>query len=308
MNEKQRFLDELSAALSERGISDTDIAPYIEQFDRFYDRMRADDVQTSSVLTDVETIADNIAVQVSDKYDAINRLAEKTMTVDAVSDIDFNEEIEEADNVDFPTAEADIVDIYEDEDEDEDEYEAAYELIDETDEPPLIPADLLDDIESEYSQPEKEDDEPKRLPDYVPEEEIQGSKMFWILFGVSLPITLPLALAAVSVFVAAWAALVALIVGAIAALTAIVAVGTGLSLIGIIYGAVKLFSDVPAGLYEIGIGVVVAGFVMLFGILLYNFAVRLVPLLIKQVWKLFKYLLGRLKQLFNYLRRESAKL
>ncbi|MBQ8248859.1 MAG: hypothetical protein IJY93_03120 [Clostridia bacterium] len=304
MNEKQRFLDELSAALSERGISDTDIAPYIEQFDRFYDRMRTDDVQTSSVLTDVETIADNIAAQVSDKYDAINRLAEKTMTVDAVSDIDIDEGVNEDENLDFPTAEADIVDIYED----DDEYEVVEEFIDETDEPPLIPADLLDDIESEYSQSEQEFDEPKRLPDYVPEEEIPNSKMFWILFGVSLPITLPLALAAVSVFAAAWAALIALIVGAVAALTAIVAVGTGLSLIGIIYGAVKLFSDVPAGLYEIGLGVIVAGLVMFFGILLYNFAVRLVPLLIKQVWKLFKYLLGRLKHLFNYLRRESAKL
>ncbi len=335
MNEKQRFLDELSAALTERGISDTDIAPYIEQFDRFYDRMRNDELKTSSVLTDVDTIADNIAAQVSDKYDAINRLAEKTMTVDAVSDIDIAEETMTVDAVydidiaeetmtvdavydiddgevpemagdsDFPTAEADIVDVYDD----DDEYEPVEEFTDEFgDEPPLVPADLLDDIESEYSMEDDEDEKSTRLPDYVPEEEIPNSKMFWILFGVSLPITLPLALAALSVFAAAWAALAALIVGAIAALTAIVAVGTGFSLIGIVYGTIKMFSSVPDGLYEIGLGIIVAGLVMLFGILLYNFAVRLVPLLIKLVWKLFKYLLEKLKTLFNYLRRESAKL
>lgn len=331
MNEKQRFLDELSAALAERGISDTDIAPYIEQFDRFYDRMRNDELKTSSVLTDVDIIADNIAAQVSDKYDAINRFAEKTMTVDAVSDIDVaektmtvdavsdidiaektmtvdavfgvdtDEATEMSDAADLPTAESDIVDSYDD----DDEYEVVEEIIDE---PSLVPPELFDSVESEYSTTEDENAKSTRLPDYVPDEEIPNSKMFWILFGVSLPITLPLALAAFSVFAAAWAALIALIIGAIAALAAIVASGTGLSLIGIIYGAIRMFSSVPDGLYEIGLGVIVAGVVLFFGILLYNFAVRLVPLLIKLVWKLFKYLLGRLKTLINYLRKESAKL
>ena len=303
MNEKQRFLDELSAALSERGISDADIAPYIEQFDRFYDRMRSDEAQTPSVLNDVEAIADNIAAQVSDKYDAINRLAEKTMTVDAVSDIGLTEGLEGADDVDFPTAEADIVEFYDD----DDEYETVEEAY-ETEEPPLIPAEMLDDIESEYLRTEGEDTGSTRLPDYIPEEEIPNSKMFWILFGVSLPITIPLALAAASVFAAAWAALAALIVGAIAVLAAVVAIGTGLSLIGIIYGAIRMFTSVSEGLYEIGLGIIVAGAVMFFGILLYNFAVRFVPLLMKKVWDLFKYLLCRLKDLYNYLRRESAKL
>ena len=53
---------------------------------------------------------------------------------------------------------------------------------------------------------------------------------------------------------------------------------------------------------------VIAGIVMFVGILLYNFAIRLVPKLIKLVYKLFLYVLSKLKELFNYLRRESAKL
>ena len=86
------------------------------------------------------------------------------------------------------------------------------------------------------------------------------------------------------------------------------AIGTGLALVGIVYGTVKMFESIPVGLYEIGAGIIVAGLVMFISILLYNFAVRLVPLVIKQVWRLFRYLLGRLKDLFNHLRRESAKL
>ena len=303
MNDKQRFLDELSAALSERGISDADIAPYLEQFDRFYDRMISDNAQTASVLGDVEGLADNIAAQVSDKYDAINRLAEKTMTVDAVSDADFQvDEDAVSDEYDQPTAEADAVML-------DDGYDDEYEDVEEADAPPLIPADMLEDIESEQAGADSaEFSKSVKLPDYVPEEDIPNSKMFWILFALSLPITVPLALAAVGVFAAAWAALGALIVGAIAALAAAVAVGTGLSLIGIIYGAVQMFTSIPVGLYEIGAGIVVAGAVMFIGILLYNFAVRLVPVLIKQVWRLFKYLLGRLRELFDYLRKESARL
>ena len=304
MNDKQRFLDELSAALSERGISDADIAPYIEQFDRFYDRMLSDNAQTAGVLGDVEGIADNIAAQVSDKYDAINRLAEKTMTVDAVSDTDFQTEEFDAD-YDLPTAETDIVSA---DDGYDDEYE---ELTEETDVPPLVSAEMLEGMESEETHFETAEEDftgSTRLPDYIPDEEIPNSKMFWILFGVSLPITVPLALLAVGVFAAAWTALGALIVGAIAALAAAVAVGTGLSLVGIIYGAVQMFTSIPVGLYEIGAGIIVAGAVMFIGILLYNFAVRLVPILIKQVWRLFRYLLGRLKKLFNFLRKESAKL
>ena len=296
MNDKQSFLEKLTAALIDRGISEADIAPYIEQFDRFYDRMLNDDAKTSGALADVDGIADNIASQVSDRYDAINRLAERTMTVDAVEDGADYEDAVEIDDIDMPTAEAEVVELTDDEE---------YEIVEEAEEMSLIPAEVLDEIE-----PEEADEiiESTRLPDYIPEEEIPNSKMFWILFGVSLPITIPLALAVLGVFGLMWGVLVGIIVGAIGALAVVVTAGTAVSLVGIIYGVVQLFTSVATGLYEIGIGIVVAGIVLALGILLYNFAVRLVPILIKLVWKLFKYVLGRLKELFNYLRKESAKL
>ncbi len=147
-----------------------------------------------------------------------------------------------------------------------------------------------------------------KLPDYIEEEKVQDSKMFWILFAVSLPLTVPLMLAIIAVFVSVWVGLAAVIAAAVAVLVAMVTVGTAASLIGIIYGVIQLFTSVPVGLYEIGIGVVVAGVVMFAGILLYNFAVRLVPLLIRLVGRLFKFVLKKLRVLFNFLRRECAKL
>lgn len=284
MTDKQSFLEKLSAALAERGISETDVAPYIEQFDRFWDRMSADSNATESVINNIDGIADNIAAQVSDRYDEINRLAERTMTVQTVS----------VDTEILDTAASQIIADGSDE----------LELVE-------IPTDTesttADDI-SEDEVTELNIDVGATLPDYTEKEPIKTGYIFWILFAVSLPITVPLALLVLAVFAALWAAISAVIIGAIAALVGLVTIGCAASLIGIIYGISQLFVSVPVGLYEIGIATVIAGVVMFIGILLYNFAVRLMPILSKLVFKLFKFTLAKLKVLFNYLRRESAKL
>jgi hypothetical protein len=132
--------------------------------------------------------------------------------------------------------------------------------------------------------------------------------MFWVLFAVSLPVTVPLALAGLAVFLAVWAAMIALILAAVGALVLLTAGGSALSLVGIIYGVIQLFSVVPVGLYEIGMGVIIAGGIMFVGILIYNVAVRLLPFLMRMVWRLFCFVLKKLRVLFNFLRRECAKL
>ena len=105
-----------------------------------------------------------------------------------------------------------------------------------------------------------------------------------------------------------WLALAGVLAGAVGALVVLVGGGAAVSLVGIIYGVTQLFVSVPVGLYEIGIGVIVAGGVMFAGILVYNFAVRLVPFVMKLWWKLFMYVLVKLKWLFDFLRKGSAKL
>ncbi|MBE6611088.1 MAG: hypothetical protein E7632_01235 [Ruminococcaceae bacterium] len=287
MTDKQSFLDRLNAALIERGLSDEDIRPYMERFDRFYDRMVSDPNQISAeALNDIDTIADNIAAQVAERNDEITRLAERTMTVNAVKE-EPEEEYELVE--DAPTG---LVPV--------DEMDTA-----ETAEAEAVVTD--EDIDALEEIPQ-DDGTSNRLPDYVEKEPIPNSTMFWVLFGVSLPVTIPLALAGLGIFAAVWIALIGLILASVAVLIAMVAAGSAVSLVGIIYGIIQLFSVVSVGLYEIGAGVIVAGVVMFAGILLYNFAVRLMPLIIRLVGRLFKFVIKKLVQLFNYLRRECAKL
>ncbi len=297
MTDKQSFLDKLTAALYERNISETDIRPYIERFDQFYDRMVNDSIGTDGALDNIESIADNIASQISDRYDEINRLAERTMTVDTIKIEDVMQEEPEIDAE--PTVTTDIGEIT--------VMSEEYELAEPELASAIIPAEELEQLDFEDANAEYAN-EPVRLPDYTAEEEIPNSRMFWILFGISLPITLPLFLAVVGAFAAVWLGLAGLLAAAVGLLTALVACGAAVSLVGIVYGVIQLFVSVPIGLYEIGIGVIAVGIVMFAGILIYNFAVRLIPLVMKLWWKLFLYVLARLKCLFNFLRKESVKL
>ncbi len=297
MTDKTTFLEKLSAALKIRGISDVDIRPYLERFDRFYDRMMSDPERVDpEALSDVEAIADTIAEQISERDRDLVRLAERTMTIQTVPEEPAKEEPTDFDRTaDIPAALPDPAD------------------------PDLtsLEMDAMEDPTSEFftdeivhgpdSVPDEEMEGP-RLPDYIEEEPAPNSRMFWILFAASLPLTIPLALAGLALFVILWGALAALIIGSVAALVAVAAGGTALSLVGIIYGVIQLFNSFPVGLYEIGLGVTVAGAVMFVGILLYNFAIRLMPWVIRQTARLLRYLIRRLRVLFNFLRRECAKL
>lgn len=102
---------------------------------------------------------------------------------------------------------------------------------------------------------------------------------------------------------------VALIVVFVAALLAVVVAGTALALVGIIYGATQVFSDatLAAGLYEIGQGVVIGGCTMFGGIVLYNFAVRFFPWLIKQTVHMMGGFAGALKRLYYRVKGAMAK-
>lgn len=264
-----------------------DIEPYIRQFDRYYDRMVSDTADTIKALEDVETIAENISKQVSERYEDIDRLAARTLTINAVS----------ADNSDVtgPYGEDPYVndDLYGD-------LEPAEEIADTA---------LVPELASEsYSETDRYSGDAARLPDYEANEPIPNTTVFWVLFCVSLPVTLPIAAAGLSLFAAIWAAIIVLMIASVAALISVAAGGTAAALVGTVYGIIQFTSSVATGVYEIGLGVVAAGCAMLVGILLYNLAVRLLPKLIKLVYKLFRFTLKQLVKLFNHLRRESAKL
>ena len=131
---------------------------------------------------------------------------------------------------------------------------------------------------------------------------------FWLLFWLTLPFTLILGLAGAAVFLGLIAILVLSIVGLTALLIAVSVAGTALALVGIIYGAIQLFSGSgPAGLYEIGEGLMIAGGTMLAGILLYNAAVRLAPFLIRKTARLIGVTAKALKKLFLKIKGAMAQ-
>ncbi len=149
-----------------------------------------------------------------------------------------------------------------------------------------------------------DDDELGRAPT------ARGKRIFWIVFLCTLPITLVLFLAYAAVFGAIFAVLCGLIVLLVGGLIVGVTAGALLSLIGMVYGVTQLLTAASRapGLYEIGLGLIIAGCVMFGGILVYNLAVRLIPLLIQWLGALFRYCTGKLKDLFHMAKEACYKL
>ena len=98
----------------------------------------------------------------------------------------------------------------------------------------------------------------------------RGSAIFWGCFILGFPIIFAALALIIALFGLCYIALIGAIIGFVLALIAIVAVGCGVSLVGIIYGITQLFSFVAAGVYEIGLGVMIAGMVLFAAVLLYN--------------------------------------
>ncbi len=136
----------------------------------------------------------------------------------------------------------------------------------------------------------------------------RGVTIFWIGLFVTLPITLSLLAVIFGAFAAAFASLIGIIIASVAVLIVLVALGAAVSLVGIIYGITQLFSFPAAGIYEIGLGVIVAGAVLFVSILIYNFAIRFVPWVISKLGVFLKYVCGKLVTLFNFARKECYKL
>ena len=136
---------------------------------------------------------------------------------------------------------------------------------------------------------------------------IPNTVLFWSVFAISLPVTLPVLTVVFSLFAAAFVSCAALIVALVVSIVAIVIAGTGVSLVGIIYGVTQTFEALPIGLFEIGFGIIIAGCSMLAGILIYNLAVRLLPFVMRYLTILFKFTLRKIRGLFRLAKRECAK-
>ncbi len=300
MIDKKSFLERLDAALVLRCVPDDDAAVYIAQFDRFYDRLISDP-EKMVILEDVDLIADNIVAALRKKRAAETAYAEGEEVV--------SEEEETKPASDSGAAQSGGMDEPNGSISPKAVSDASVQhtrTVAAVPENAVVPSGAASEEDTDDDGAEDEYEE-GQLPEYMEDEPAPNSTLFWVLFGVTLPITLPLVTAVFLLFVAMWAVLFVVIAASVAALVALAAGGTALALVGIVYGITQLFDVMPIGLFEIGLGVVIGGCVIFFGILLYNFAIRLIPVLVRLVARLFVYTFGQLKKLFNFLRRECAK-
>ena len=129
-------------------------------------------------------------------------------------------------------------------------------------------------------------------------EKVKGTPLFWTLFIVTLPITLPI-LAVICVFFGALYTVVTVgLIALVVLMIALVAVGVALALIGIIYGSTQAVPNLPIALMEIGIGIVLGGLTMLLSVLLYNFSIHIYPKLYKLLNRFSSFVFTKIGDLY----------
>ena len=175
---------------------------------------------------------------------------------------------------------------------------------------PAVPPQEAPAPKPKRQQIEIPDDDDDEYYTYAPGKDVttRGMLLFWVGLFLTLPLTLGLAAILFGAFAVLFVGLAALIVGLIAALIVVAACGAGVSLVGIIFGITQLFTFLAAGIYEIGLGVMVAGIVLFVSILLYNIAIRFLPWLISVLGNFLGWICGKIKTLFFVVRRECYKL
>lgn len=171
---------------------------------------------------------------------------------------------------------------------------------------PHLPAAVDVDEDTLYEEMIRDDEEDGFITRVSP----RGKQKFWIIFACSLPLILIFLLLYFGTFALLFTALASLIVLLIAGLIGTSAIGAAVSFVCIVYGISQLITVASAapGVYEIGLGITVGGSVMLFGILIYNLAIRVVPKLIRLLGTLFRFCTGKLKVLFQRAKEACYKL
>jgi hypothetical protein len=171
---------------------------------------------------------------------------------------------------------------------------------------PHLPAAVDVDEDTLYEEMIRDDEEDGFITRVSP----RGKQKFWIIFACSLPLILVFLLLYFGTFALLFTALASLIVLLIAGLIGTSAIGAAVSFVCIVYGISQLITVASAapGVYEIGLGITVGGAVMLFGILIYNLAIRVVPKLIRLLGTLFRFCTGKLKVLFQRAKEACYKL
>ena len=137
----------------------------------------------------------------------------------------------------------------------------------------------------------------------------RGKGFFWTITVLTSPLWICFAAAVLCVFGIATAAVCAFIAACLCLVCAEAAGGGIVALVGIIYGITRIITGNPAaGIFEIGIGIAAGGISLALGILTYNFAVLVLPKLLKQLVSFEGYCLRRVPVIIDRFREECNRL
>lgn len=311
--EKTEFLKQLEEQLVARGLDDESVKAQLERVGNYIKQTGMEDVEA-----DPAEMADGIVKALGTAPVAAAQKAEEiapTSPVESAPSVEdeINESLKQI-------GEAPV-----EESENEEAEEAAVEAVadDESLDPRFVrimapedvqndaPDDSIEDVRpyrparnerdkklmrkhnrAEYVQEEREqrEEQKKELSEADLQKLRNNKTLFIVLACIAAPFALALALITVGLYIFFWVALALLLIFSIAGLIVFVAAGCCIALIGIVYGVIQLVAGAtPIGLFEIGLGVIVSGSVLLIGVLVYNFAMRLIPFAMRQLARLFKF-------------------
>ena len=296
--DKQTFYAQLAEKLSELEVNDNYIAKHLSQFDNLFSGITEEEIENKiAELGSIDQVAARIK-RMTDKNVGGKEIKHNNDFSKTSSGIDSSDAEEKNESTgEFSTGSI------------KNNSEDTISKVEKTDDEPLSvsepDAEFMEEEIFEKSGIETEDAEVSSLTLPPDEETIRKNKIkFWTVFAVTLPITLSLLFAILFSFAFAFFAIAMLIIVAVGILVAITAAATLTSVFGLIFGVAEAFASLPIGLYECGISVIIGSLAMFIDILVYNFAVRLMPYAAKWLLVFAKYIYKKLKALFIHIKKE----
>ncbi len=146
------------------------------------------------------------------------------------------------------------------------------------------------------------------------ENEVVSLRGKYIFIGgvvLSSPIWLTLSIILIGFFGVIYAAMIAIDVAIAVFLSFFIIVGGIASFSAIIYGVIGLLPGAVAsyiGMYELGLGLMILGTLIVVSILLHFFVVKVTPLVFRQTTRFFKFLVKKIIKLVKFLRKECDKI
>ena len=150
--------------------------------------------------------------------------------------------------------------------------------------------------------------------DVVEKNEVVSVRGKYIFIGglvLTSPIWISLIAAVLVIFGIILAAMIVIDIIIATVMTLAIIIGGLVSACAIIYGVIGILPGAVAtyiGLYELGLGLIILGSLIVSGILLHFFVIKVTPLVFRSIYRLTKFLARKIKQLVIFVRKECDKI